>query len=71
MHHAQGDEERVFLGLASKPRSMVSLDLASKLVYSGFPVGPQNRQLRFDDVASKSARPFLGLGLKTKWAMVC
>jgi hypothetical protein len=42
MHHAQGDEERVFLGLASKPRSMVSLDLASKLVYSGFPVGPQN-----------------------------
>jgi hypothetical protein len=48
VHHAQGDEERGFLGLSSKPRSPVS------------PVWPQNRWLRF-----------LGLELKTKWAMVC
>jgi hypothetical protein len=32
LHRAQGDEERGFLGLASKPRSTVSLDLASKPV---------------------------------------
>jgi hypothetical protein len=30
LHRAQGDEEREFLGLASKPRSMVSLSLVSK-----------------------------------------
>jgi hypothetical protein len=30
LHHAQGDEERGFLGSASKPRSMVSTGLASK-----------------------------------------
>jgi hypothetical protein len=29
LHRAQRDEERGFLSLASKPRSMVSLDLAS------------------------------------------
>jgi hypothetical protein len=38
LHHAQGDEERVFLGLASKPRSMVSPSFASKPVASGFPI---------------------------------
>jgi hypothetical protein len=32
LHRAQGDEERMFLGLASKPRSAVSPSLASKLV---------------------------------------
>jgi hypothetical protein len=32
VHHAQGDEERGFLGLSSKPRSTVSPGLASKLV---------------------------------------
>jgi hypothetical protein len=32
LHRAQGDEERRFLGLASKPRSMVSPGLASKPV---------------------------------------
>jgi hypothetical protein len=32
LHHAQGDEECGFLGLASKPRAMVSSSLASKLV---------------------------------------
>jgi hypothetical protein len=30
LHHAQGDEERRFLGLTSKPRSTVSPSLASK-----------------------------------------
>jgi hypothetical protein len=38
LHCAQGDEEREFLGLASKPRSTVSLSLASKLMASCFPV---------------------------------
>jgi hypothetical protein len=36
MHCAQGDKEREFLGLASKPRSTVSPSLASKPVASGF-----------------------------------
>jgi hypothetical protein len=31
-HYAQGDQERVFFGLVSKPRSMVSPGLASKPV---------------------------------------
>jgi hypothetical protein len=38
LHRAQGDEEHRFLGLASKPRSTVSLGLASKPVASGFPI---------------------------------
>jgi hypothetical protein len=38
LHHAQGDEEHGILGLASKPRSTVSLSLASKPVDLGFPV---------------------------------
>jgi hypothetical protein len=38
LHHAQGDEEQGFLGLASKPRSAVSPGLASKLVATGFPI---------------------------------
>jgi hypothetical protein len=32
LHHAQRDEERIFLGLASKPRSIVSSGLTSKPV---------------------------------------
>jgi hypothetical protein len=32
LYHAQGDEEREFLGLASKPRLTVSPGLASKPV---------------------------------------
>jgi hypothetical protein len=32
IHYAHGDEERGFLGSASKPRSTVSLGLALKLV---------------------------------------
>jgi hypothetical protein len=38
LHRAQGNEERMFLGLASKPRSIVSPRLASKLVAMDFPV---------------------------------
>jgi hypothetical protein len=38
LHCAQRDEEREFLGLASKSRSTVSPGLASKLVASGFSV---------------------------------
>jgi hypothetical protein len=41
LHHAQGDEECKFLGLASKPRSMVSSGLASKLVATILVVWPQ------------------------------
>jgi hypothetical protein len=37
LHYAQG-YECMFLGLASKPREMVSPDLASKPMASGFPV---------------------------------
>jgi hypothetical protein len=36
LHHAQGDEESMFLSLASKPKSMISLYLVSKPVTSGF-----------------------------------
>jgi hypothetical protein len=38
LHHARGDKEHVFLGLASKPRSTVSSSLTSKSVASGFSV---------------------------------
>jgi hypothetical protein len=38
LHCAQGDEELGFLGLGSKPRSIVSSGLASKPVAMGFPV---------------------------------
>jgi hypothetical protein len=42
LHHAQGDEEGGFLGLASKPRSTVSPGLASKPMASVSRIGPQN-----------------------------
>jgi hypothetical protein len=54
LHHAQGHEERGFLGSASKPRSTVSPGLASKPVAMILVVWPQNHSLGF-----------LGLGLKT------
>jgi hypothetical protein len=38
LHRAQGEMERRYLGLASKPRSIVSPCLASKPVALGFPV---------------------------------
>jgi hypothetical protein len=42
LYHAQGDEEREFLGLASKPRSTVSSSLASKLMATVSYFRPQN-----------------------------
>jgi hypothetical protein len=45
LHHSQGDEERGFLGLASKPRSMVCSGLASKPLGRISWFGPQNWQL--------------------------
>jgi hypothetical protein len=54
LHYAQGDEERGFLGLASNPRSTVSLSLSSKPVATVLVVWSQNHSLGF-----------LGLGLKT------
>jgi hypothetical protein len=73
----------VFSSLASKLVATVSPGLASKPAI-GFLVEPQNQGgggfpglgLKtgiFDLViwASKSPRRFLGLGLKTKWTLVC
>jgi hypothetical protein len=55
LHYAQGDEEREFFGLASKPRSMVSPSLASKMVATVLVVWPQNHLLGFLLWASKLA----------------
>jgi hypothetical protein len=83
LHHAQGDEEREFLSLASKPRSTVSPGLASKSVATVLVVWPQNHSLGFPGLGlktgcynlviwpTKSPQRFLGLGLKTMWAMNC
>jgi hypothetical protein len=83
LHCAQGDEERGFLGLASKPRSMVSPGLASNPVATVLVVLPQNHSLRFPGLGlktgscslviwpTKSPQRFLGLILKTKWARIC
>jgi hypothetical protein len=54
LYCARGDEERMFLGSASKPRSTVSPGLASKLMATVLVVWPQNHSLGFP-----------GLGLKT------
>jgi hypothetical protein len=54
LHHAQEYEEHEFLGLASKPMSMVSPGLATKPVATVLVVWPQNHSLGFP-----------GLGLKT------
>jgi hypothetical protein len=51
----KGDEERRFLGLASKPRSTVSPDLASKLVATVLIVWPQNHSLGFPSLGLKTA----------------
>jgi hypothetical protein len=83
LHSAQGDEERGFLGLASKPRLTVSLDLTTKPVATILVVWPHNNSLCFPGLClktsscslvispTKSLWWFLGLGLKTKCAMVC
>jgi hypothetical protein len=73
----------VFSSLSSKLAVTVSPGLASKLAV-GFLVEPQNQGGGgFPDLglktsnfglviwASKSLRQFLGLGLKTKWALIC
>jgi hypothetical protein len=73
----------VFSSLASKLVATVSPGLASKQAV-GFLVEPQNQcggafpglGLKTSSFglmiwASKSPRRFLGLGLKTKWALVC
>jgi hypothetical protein len=54
LHHAQGDEEHGFLGLASKQRSMVYPGLASKPLVWVSRFGPQNWHLWFDDLAHKT-----------------
>jgi hypothetical protein len=83
LHCAQGDKERRFLGLASKPRSTVLPGLTSKPVAMVLAVCPQNHSLGFTGLGlktgscalmiwpTKSPRRFLGLGLKTKWEEVC
>jgi hypothetical protein len=38
LHRAQGDKERGFLDLASKPRSTISFGLVSKSMVLSFPV---------------------------------
>jgi hypothetical protein len=73
----------VFSSLASKLVVTVSPGLTSKMVV-GFLVEPQNQGggrfpglgLKTDSFGlmiwvSKSPRRFFGLGLKTKWALVC
>jgi hypothetical protein len=82
LHHAQGDEEHGFLGLASKPSSTVSPGLASKPVVTvcqrfglktTVTVSWLGLRTKVDDLviwASKSPRWFFGLGLKAKWEEV-
>jgi hypothetical protein len=53
LHHAQGDGECGFLGLASKSRLAVSLDLASKLAATVLVVWPQNHLLGFPGLCLK------------------
>jgi hypothetical protein len=81
LHHAQRDEEHRFLGLALKPRSIVSPSLASKpvamcfLVWASKPAaavwwfGPQNHHDGFLVWASKqSGIQFVGCATKpTGW----
>jgi hypothetical protein len=71
LHCAQGDEERKFLGLASKPRATVCQWFDLKTGGFGFPcLGLETGSCGLVIWASKSLRLFFGLGLKTKWAMV-
>jgi hypothetical protein len=53
LHRAQGDEEREFLDLASKPWSTICQWFGLKTTGSGFSVWPQNRQLQFGDLGLK------------------
>jgi hypothetical protein len=63
--------QTIFSGLASKSVAAVVSILVSKLVARVSWFGPQNRQLRFGNWASKSLQRFLGLGLKTMQASGC
>jgi hypothetical protein len=54
LHLAQGDEERGFLGSASKPRSTNSPGLASKPVATVPVVWPQNHLLGFPSLGLKT-----------------
>jgi hypothetical protein len=53
LHHVQGDEERMFLGLASKPRSAISSDLTSKHVATVLAVWLENHSLGFLSLSLK------------------
>jgi hypothetical protein len=54
LHHVQRDEVLGFLGLASKPRSMIPPSLASKSVATVLVVLPQNHLLRFPVLGLKT-----------------
>jgi hypothetical protein len=72
LYHAQGDEEREFLGLASKLRLMVSPGFVSKLVAMVSWFGPENQGRWFGDLGFKiTTSVFFGLCLKTMWEEVC
>jgi hypothetical protein len=83
LHYEQGDEERGFLGLASKQRLTVSPGLASKSMFTLHVIWPQNHSLGFHSLGlktgscslviwpTKSPQWFLSLGPKIKWAIVC
>jgi hypothetical protein len=53
LYHARGDEERGFLGLASKPRSMVCQWFGLKTTRAGFPVWASKLAARFGDLVLK------------------
>jgi hypothetical protein len=54
LHCTQGDEEREFLSLASKPTSTVSPGLASKSVATVLVFWPQNHSLGFSSLGLKT-----------------
>jgi hypothetical protein len=72
LHYAQEDEERDFLGLASKSRSMGFSRFGLKTAgFEFLGLGLKTGSYGFVIWLSKSPRQFLNLGLKTKWATVC
>jgi hypothetical protein len=54
LHCAQGDEERDFFGLTSKPRSTISPSLALKSVATVLVVWPQNHSFGFPNLNLKT-----------------
>jgi hypothetical protein len=66
LHRAEGYEEREFLDLASNQgRRFLPVSPQNRWLQV-FWIGPQNWQLRFGDLTTKSSRLFLGLCLKIK-----